>query len=194
VPITVITGPPGAGKTTIAAALARASPLGVHLIADECFHWIAPGYVSPWLSGADNQNRTVIEVVGLAAARYEVGGYEVVVDGIVGPWFLPHFQAVIGPAVERLRYVVLRPIREVALRRAVGRRAKDDLVDPGPVNAMYDVFEDLGSFQSHVIDSSAQDPPLTLGAVMSGLDDGTFNLSELDRDDIARSNRQFDVD
>ncbi|MGA7420356.1 MAG: AAA family ATPase [Acidimicrobiales bacterium] len=175
--ITVITGPPGAGKTTVAAAVARSSPLGVHLVADQCFHWIVSGYVAPWLPATDRQNATVIGAIGAAAARYAEGGYEVVVDGIVGPWFLGRFQQAIESATDTIRYVVLRPSREVASQRALGRAGPQDLVDPGPIDAMYDVFMDLGSFESYVVDSSDHELALTVETVRSGLDRGLFVLA-----------------
>jgi hypothetical protein len=180
VSVTVITGPPGAGKTTVAAALARSGPLGVHLVADQCFHWIVSGYVAPWLPEGDNQNATVIGAIGAAAARYAMGGYDVVVDGIVGPWFLGRFQQAIGSAVDNLRYVVLRPSREVAQQRALGRAGLQDLVDPGPIGAMYEAFMELGPFESYVIDSSNHEPAATVETVRRGLDHGLFVLGTND--------------
>lgn len=175
--ITVITGPPGAGKTTVAAAVARSSPLGVHLVADQCFHWIVSGYMEPWLPDTDRQNATVIEAIGAAAARYAEGGYDVIVDGIVGPWFLGRFQKAIESATDTLRYVVLRPSRKVAQQRALGRIGPQDLVDIGPIDGMYDAFMDLGPFESHVIDSSDHKSATTVELVRNGLDSGLFVLA-----------------
>jgi hypothetical protein len=177
VSITVVTGPPGAGKTTVAAALARSAPLGVHLVADHCFHWIVSGYVVPWSPDSNRQNATVIGAIGAAAARYAEGGYDVAVDGIVGPWFLGRFQQAIGSAADTLHYIVLRPRREVARQRALRRAGPQDLVDSGPIDAMYDAFMDLGPFESHVIDSSGHEPAATVEAVRRGRDHGLFVLA-----------------
>lgn len=171
-PITVLTGPPGAGKTTVAAAIAGAAPLGVHMVTDEVFHWIAAGYLPPWQAGADGQNTTVMGVIGAAAARFSAGGYHVVVDGIVGPWFLDRFRETAGSG--RLAYVVLRPSRDVALARATGRTGGRDLVDPGPVGAMYDAFADLGPLEGHVVDTSDFTVEATVVAVTEGLAGGRW--------------------
>jgi hypothetical protein len=177
VSVTVITGPPGAGKTTVAAAVARSSPFGVHLVADQCFHWIASGYVAPWRTDADRQNATVIGVIGVAAARYAEGGYDVIVDGIVGPWFLGRLQQAIGSAADTIRYVVLRPSRQIAQQRALGRAGPEDLIDPGPIGAMYDAFMDLGAFERYVVDSSDHELTVTVEIVRCGLDRGLFKLA-----------------
>ena len=116
-PITIVTGPPGAGKSTVAAALARSSPLGVHLVADDCFRWVVSGFVPPWRPDAEGQNATVIDAVGAAAGRFAGGGYEVVVDGIVGPWLLDRLCRAAGSSAGTLRYVVLRPGRTPGTRR-----------------------------------------------------------------------------
>ena len=155
-PIAMITGPPGAGKTTVASHLAASTRLGVHLAGDQVFHWVVGGYVAPWLPGTSRQNGTVISAIAAAAVQFADGGYDVFVDAIIGPWFLPHWLQMAGRG-RPADYLVLRLSRQIAVMRAVGRRSSGDLVDPHPVAAMFDVFEDLGCFEAHVLDSSGQD-------------------------------------
>lgn len=191
--IVVVTGPPGAGKTTVSSALIRSRSRGVHLVADQVFRWIVSGYVPPWMPDAVGQNTTVVEVVAVAAARFAQGGYDVVVDGIVGPWFLPEFVRAIGPPPEPIHYVVLRPSRQVARKRAMRRAQPEDLVDPIPIDAMYNAFEDLGLFESHVIDSSDQDLTATVGAIEEHLDDGLFALTGRQESDMRRLATKFGI-
>jgi hypothetical protein len=192
-PIAIITGPPGAGKTTVASRLAASSRLGVHLAGDQVFHWVAGGYVPPWMPGTSRQNGTVISAIAGAAAQFADGGYDVFVDGIIGPWFLPHWLQTAGRG-RPTHYFVLRPSRPIAASRATGRRAPGDLVDPHPVAAMFDVFEDLGSFEAHVLDSSSQDIDATVTAIQDGLRDGRYLLDPSYQDDMDRLALKFGVD
>ncbi len=191
--IIVITGPPGAGKTTVSAGVARSFPLSVHLKGDPFFGWIASGFVAPWHSESHAQNATVIDAIGAAAGRYAAGGYRVVVDGIIGPWFLERFLSAAGCPDPAADYLVLRPVREVAMGRATGRAGPEDLVDQEPVGAMYDAFEDLGAFDSNVIDSSVMDAPGTVAAVLDAIGAGRASIGEAHRADMARLDRRFGV-
>lgn len=131
----------------------------------------------PWKPQANAQNTTVIEAIASSAARYSAGGYHVVADGFIGPWFLERFVNALGHPPASIDYIVLRPARQIAIARATERTGDQDLTDPEPITAMYDTFEDLGSFERHVVDTTHQDPAATLALIIRSLDSGAFALT-----------------
>lgn len=65
--IILISGPCGAGKTTVARILAEEAPgSAVHLHTDDFYHSIRKGYIPPWLDGSADQNETVVEAAAAA--------------------------------------------------------------------------------------------------------------------------------
>jgi adenylate kinase family enzyme len=76
--VIVLTGPPGAGKTTVARVLAESLPTSVHLHADDFWHYIRRGRVEPYLAEAHQQNQTVMDAIAQAAFCYAAGGYQVI--------------------------------------------------------------------------------------------------------------------
>jgi predicted kinase len=151
--VLVVTGPPGAGKTTVSRELADRMMPSVHLHSDDFWHVIRQGRIAPYLPQAHHQNEVVMDVLAGAAFRYAAGGYHVVVDGIVGPWFLDVFRAGSDRHRIRLHYVVLRPDERTVLARASGR-SDGALTDPKPIRALYQQFSDLGELDKHVLDNS----------------------------------------
>jgi chloramphenicol 3-O-phosphotransferase len=87
--ILILTGPPGAGKSTTARSLVMASgEPAVHLHSDDFWHFIRKGMIPPYLPEAHKQNEVVMTVLAAAAEKYAEGNYFTVLDGVVGPWFL----------------------------------------------------------------------------------------------------------
>lgn len=152
-PIVVVSGPPGAGKTTVAALLARSYDKAVHLVGDEFFRSIAAGYVAPWLPESHDQNVTALHAAAAAAVRYADGGYTVVLDWLLGPWSLQSLVDELWASGAPLHYVVLRPDEATCVARAVARSAPE-LVDPEPVRVMHEKFADLGWYERHVVDTA----------------------------------------
>jgi len=111
------------------------------------------------------------------------GGYPTVVDGIVGPWMLDLLFLEAEARSLALHYVVLRPTLEVALQRATARAGEERvpghpaLTDSGPIRKMWQEFSQLGTFERHVLDTTALDAKQSADQVWSLLHDGAICLT-----------------
>ncbi|HVE91320.1 MAG TPA: AAA family ATPase [Actinomycetota bacterium] len=174
--ITVVSGCPGTGKTTIASALAAADPLGVHLESDVFFDFFAHRILSI-RPEAHEQNGAAVRAAAAAAAAFATSGYQVVVDGVLGPWFVPTFLDGVAPSGLMVEYVVLRAPLDDTLRRALPRPRGDQAEQEEIVRHMHRGFEDLGRFEKHAVETGGHGIPQTLATVAERRFRGDFLLA-----------------
>ncbi|EAH7024415.1 hypothetical protein CCX08_09930 [Campylobacter jejuni] len=156
----------GTGKTTIASIVAKESNMdkSVHMHTDDFFHYLSKGAIPPHLPESNEQNLVVIEAFLEAAKRYARGGYDVIVDGIVGPWFLKPWQSLVREDYE-VHYIVLRASKEETMKRAVERSKLDRKTNVELVETMWEQFCNLGIYESNVIDTTTYSIQETVSAV-----------------------------
>jgi cytidylate kinase len=148
----VVTGPPGAGKSVVSRVLSSMFDPSALVSGDDFFAMIEQGYLAPWTAAAHRQNEIVVGAAASAAGCLARGGYTVVFDGVIGPWFLEAFGAATG--LTQLRYVLLLPPEEVCVER-VQRRTGHGFTDPAATQHMYQEFVDAGAQARYVLSSAA---------------------------------------
>ena len=189
--IIVITGSPGTGKTTTASIVAKESNMdkSVHMHTDDFFHYLSKGAIPPHLPESNEQNLVVFAASKKAsmttrfcsfafleaAKRYARGGYDVIVDGIIGPWFLKPWQSLVREHYE-VHYIVLRASKEETLKRAVERSKLDRKTNIELVETMWEQFSNLGIYELNVIDTTTHSIKDTVSAVKEKIVSGTALL------------------
>lgn len=158
----VVTGPPGAGKTTVARALAGGFDPSALVAGDDFFACVTRGFISPWTPEAHHQNEIVIQAAAAAAGRLATGGYTVAYDGVVGPWFLPTFTAATG--LIRLHYLVLLPSEERCVAR-VRSRVGHGFTDLDATRHMYQQFADARIDPRHLVTNLSDEPAVTAASI-----------------------------
>lgn len=168
----VVTGPPGAGKSTVAALLADRREPSALVVGDAFFAFLRRGAVAPWRPEAHAQNGAVLEAAAAATTRLVAGGLHVVYDGVVGPWFVGAFAA----SVPGLHYAVLLPPVDTCLER-VATRTGHGFTDADAARRMHREFVTSGIAARHLLTDAAADPAAVADAIDSRVVDGSLRLT-----------------
>lgn len=177
--IIIITGSPGTGKSTTASIVAKESSLSkaVYMHTDDFYHYIQKGVILPFLPEAQEQNIIVIEAFLEAAKRFASGGYDVIIDGIVGPWFLKPWLNVVQDNYE-VHYIILRATKEETMKRAFNRTKLDDDTNIELVERMWKQFSELGAYESNIIETTNQSIKESVSAIKAIIEKKTSLLTK----------------
>ena len=169
--ISLISGCPCAGKTTLSKALARSEKKGIHLTLDSFFEFLAHP-ISPTLPESHQQNISILKSGARAAKTFFEDGYCVFVDGVILPWALP----VLIEALQSetlVEYIVLRASLDDELKRATERHHPTLI---SSVKHMHPKFADLGALEKHVLDTEGLSSEQVLAKCEERRKKGEFNL------------------
>jgi len=168
--IILLSGPVGAGKTTVAKELIAATshPL-VYIEGDTFWSFIAKGGAA---QGMGKNFRTIMSSMTAAAIPYATAGYEVIVDFSIPPWFLGGAHAVVKRFGTPLDYVVLRPSEAVCAARAAAR-PEGTISDYTSYRDLYSTFDDAARYTISDDEASAGG---VAQRIRDGLTAGTFRV------------------
>jgi len=87
-PIFLLSGVPGAGKTSVAAALMRRFTSGLHIPIDDLREWVVSGIAHPlptWTDETGRQFRLARQAAAHMACLYVDAGFAVAIDDVLYP-------------------------------------------------------------------------------------------------------------
>ncbi len=176
--IIILTGPPGSGKTAIGELMASKAPHNsVHMRVDNFFTWVRAGFIPPDQPESRAQNATVLTAAAMAAITYWRGGYEVIIDGIVGPWFLPILQTAFAKANAPTSYVIVRADEKIAIDRCLFRDRAEAVREMEGIRGLHSAFANVGNLEPHVVNTSSISAAEAARQIREALPGGRFLIT-----------------
>jgi len=147
--LSIISGSPASGKSTLARSLAQAHSAGLHFQTDTFYQFPAHP-VDPTTIESRHQNTVIMQAIGRATSAFVDGGYEVYLDGVIGPWFIDTLLLDCGN-IKTIDYVILTASIETSVERAIGRNDDTSL---DQVRHMHKAFEEEQGYLQHRLDTT----------------------------------------
>jgi len=163
--IVIISGPPGAGKSSVAESLCARYDRTVHIETDQFYAAIRMGFISPWRPESDRQNRMVTRAVARAATAYAQDLFAVFIDGVIGPHLLPIYLDELRVARVPAHFVQLLPSLDETVRRGLSRE-ETLRVTEAQLREGHQKFVEYGSFAGVTLESTGLSADQTADRVM----------------------------
>lgn len=166
--VTILSGPIGAGKTTVARELLALLPAPVSYIEGDTF-W---SFVAKAHSRDQREVfRVIMRAMTAAAIPFARSGYEVILDFSIPPQFLETAHKILKEVP--LNYIVLRPSLEVCAARAASR-SEGGIANYGSYQEFYALFEDASPY---VVSDDEADARSVAKRIHQGLGEGRFGVA-----------------
>jgi len=166
-PVLMLSGPVGAGKTTVARELVKISPGPLCFIEGDAL-W--PIFVKPDAQPIQARFRLLMRSMTAAAIPLARGGYEVLLDFSFPVDFLETARKILKEVP--LDFVVLRPSLAICEQRAAGR-AEGKIADYKVYRDFYRMFEGMPT--NEVADDDADSESLAR-RIRAGIDNRIFRV------------------
>jgi len=169
-PVVVLSGPVGAGKTSVAWELIALSPGPVAYIEGDLF-W------SFFVKGGEEKTRlesfrTIMRSMTAASVPFALADNEVILDFTIPPWYLPTVKKVLDFRNVPLDYVVFRPSEAVCAARAAAR-PEGKIADYSPYRELYAEFDKV---EKHWVGDDTSSAAEVAAQIRAGLDAGRFRV------------------
>ncbi|HJM90120.1 MAG TPA: AAA family ATPase [Dehalococcoidia bacterium] len=155
--VILLTGPAGAGKSSVAEAICERFDRMLHVSMDDIRHWVKAGYRHPWLDSpqAAEQRELATRNAASVASNAIALRYAVVIDDVILADDAERYREQLAGLDCNVHFVLLLPTLETAVARDRDRAA--DVSAPDRVRPLHEQFareSQAGALPGAVIDST----------------------------------------
>lgn len=156
--VIIVSGPAGAGKTSVAGALCERFDRMLHVEVDTLRHWVRAGYRHPWAGDQQATEQRLLATRNACAITRESVAlrYAVVIDDVVTPEEALRYRSILEGVPTFVHLVTLLPSLDVTLSRDAGRSS----AIPQRARALHEEFRvaiEGGLLPGAVLDTSADE-------------------------------------
>ncbi len=161
--VIVISGTPGAGKSTVSKALAEKFSKSAYIAVDDFWEMIVGGNVAPWDPDGPKLFKTIEKNYLALTKNFLEEQYVVIIDGVMGDEQVKSYNDIFGDVYGYL----LLPSLETLKKRDAIRPPENQW--PDRIDALYPQFADVPHPVLHVIDSTEQSVEETVNVILEKL-------------------------
>lgn len=161
--LTIISGPPGAGKSTAALGFASKHAKSILISGDDLYNMVKGGHCKPWESDGASLMKLMYKAAASQAQIYIEAGFHVFVDYVFESADLKNFLSAFKDPQLSVRLVFLIPDEAILVSRDSNRR-----FSVGKERAVFYLqrFKELcKQWPEHVLDNSSSNAHLDIARV-----------------------------